>query len=56
MATFVEMFPRMLVVLTAAAMTVASPDPTPDIEVAASGGGKTFHRSTMNGKILSTQL
>ena len=51
------MFPRMLVVLTtAAAMTVASPDPTPDIEVAASGGGKTFHRRMMNRKILSTLL
>ena len=50
------MFPRMLVVLTAAAITVASPDPTPDIEAAASGGGKTFHRRMMIRQILSTLL
>ena len=52
------MFPTMLVVLTtAAAMTVASPDPTPDIEVAASGGGKTFQKKYDEwGKILSTLL
>jgi len=46
------MFPRMLVVLTAAAMTVASPDPTPDIEVAASGGAGVFK---IEGKLVTPE-